>query len=119
MTNTFLRLHLLHFFMIKQHNNPLNFFIMKNQHKNQRAHAPEIHGVNGHEILPNESTTNQACWLDSTEISQLFHTCKRTLARYHRKGMIAASKLGGRVYYRPSDLYNYLTTHMVWKHPES
>ena len=87
---------------------------MKNTPKKRRANAPTDHGAKNHENPSNE-TGYQAIWLDNTEIALMFHVDKRTLARYHKAGMIPASKLGGRVYYRPRDIDQYLTDHLVCK----
>lgn len=54
-------------------------------------------------------------WLDGAEVCQMLHVTKRTLAEYRSRGMLPYSKLGGRVFFRLSDIENYLTINLCSK----
>ena len=54
-------------------------------------------------------------WLDSAEVCQMLHITKRTLAEYRFRGILPYSKLGGRVFFRLSDIENYLTINLCSK----
>lgn len=47
-------------------------------------------------------------WLDSAEVCQLLHISKRTLQNYRDNKIIQYSTLGGRFYYRLSDIHQKL-----------
>ncbi|WP_302257236.1 helix-turn-helix domain-containing protein [uncultured Alistipes sp.] len=48
--------------------------------------------------------------MDSQEVCQLLNITKRTLQSYRDKGVIAFSSVGGKFYYRPKDIDEYLRT---------
>jgi hypothetical protein len=52
-------------------------------------------------------------WLDSPHICQLLRISKRTLAHYRETGLLPYSRIGGKVYYRLTDIENYLEEHVV------
>ena len=54
-------------------------------------------------------------WLESPDICQMLHISKRTLSHYRESGLIPYSKMGGKVYYRLSDIENFLAAHLVSK----
>ena len=54
-------------------------------------------------------------WLDGAEVCQMLHITKRTLAEYRFRGILPYSKLGGRVFFRLSDIENYLTINLCSK----
>lgn len=54
-------------------------------------------------------------WLDGAEVCQILHVTKRTLAEYRSRGILPYSKLGGRVFFRLSDIENYLTINLCSK----
>jgi hypothetical protein len=54
-------------------------------------------------------------WLDHTDVCKMLHISKRTLDSYREKGLLPGSKLGGKVFYRYTDIDGYLRTHLSWK----
>jgi hypothetical protein len=58
-------------------------------------------------------------WCDSDDVCKTFHISPRTLRNYRKSGLIPFSKMGGRVYYRISDIYEYLENHMNIKTKKS
>lgn len=64
------------------------------------------------EELMNELRPGGLSWLDGADVCQLLHISKRTLADYRYRGVLPYSKLGGKTYYRLSDIENYLTINL-------
>ena len=58
-------------------------------------------------------------WLDNQDICQYLHITKRTLDHYREKGILPYSKIGGKVFYRMSDVDAYLNQHIVRKEEKS
>ena len=58
-------------------------------------------------------------WLEPKEICAILNISRRTLADYSKKGYIPYSRLGGRVYYRFSDIDDYLSSHLIRKEPRA
>lgn len=58
-------------------------------------------------------------WLDGAEVCQILHVTKRTLAEYRFRGILPYSKLGGRVFFRLSDIENYLTINLRTRKEET
>ena len=56
-------------------------------------------------------------WLETPDICQLLNISKRTLSHYRESGLIPYSKMGGKVYYRLSDVEDFLAVHLVSKNP--
>ena len=46
--------------------------------------------------------------MDSLEVMELLHICRGTLYNWRKKGLIAFSKVGGRVYFETADVYRML-----------
>jgi hypothetical protein len=66
-----------------------------------------------------EMTKTGLVWCDSDEVCKLLHVSKRTLNNYRVSGVIPFSKLGGRVYYRITDITEYLTNNINSKTKKS
>jgi hypothetical protein len=52
-------------------------------------------------------------WTDQDVICDILKVTPRTLSTYREKGSIPFSKIGGRYYYRLSDIEQYLDQHVV------
>ncbi|MCK9220077.1 MAG: helix-turn-helix domain-containing protein [Bacteroidales bacterium] len=52
-------------------------------------------------------------WLTHRHICKMLNISKRTLDLYREKGYLPYSKIGGTVYYRATDVENYLVNHLV------
>lgn len=50
-------------------------------------------------------------WIDSEEVHLKMNICKRTLQRWRLNGLIPYSRLGGRCYYKKSDIIAVLKKH--------
>jgi len=61
-----------------------------------------------HRANPLEDT-----WLDVHEVFQLLKISKRTLQNYRDNGIIPYSKIGGKIYYKASDIQHHLESHYV------
>lgn len=57
--------------------------------------------------------TEQLGWFDHHTICKLLHVSKRTLDTYRKCGLLPFSKIGGRVFFRKSDIETCLEQHMV------
>jgi len=57
--------------------------------------------------LPGKERLQQSL-MDSYEVQQLLHICRGTLYNWRTKGLIAFSKVGGRVYFEVADVYQML-----------
>jgi len=57
-------------------------------------------------------------WMDPDDICAILHITRKTLSEYTRRGYLPNSHLGGRVYYRLSDVDEYLNNHVVRKEPQ-
>jgi hypothetical protein len=51
--------------------------------------------------------------LDDVDLRDYLKVCKRTTAYWREKGLITFSKLGGKIYYRLSDILAFLKQHEV------
>ena len=51
--------------------------------------------------------------LDDVELRTYLKVSKRTTAYWREKGLITFSKLGGKIYYRQSDILSFLKMHEV------
>lgn len=54
-------------------------------------------------------------WLDNQDLCELLHISKRTLQNYRDHGTIPFSQIGGKIYYKASDVEKLLNKHYV--HP--
>ena len=50
-------------------------------------------------------------WLDISDTCRFLHISKRTLQNYRDKGVLPFSKIGGKIYFRASDLDERLKKH--------
>jgi len=71
------------------------------------------------EQLASEPIVLDREWLEPKDICAILNISRRTLADYSKKGYIPYSRLGGRVYYRLSDIDDYLSSHLIRKEPRS
>lgn len=63
------------------------------------------------EVNENELTIKS--WLTGDEICKLLRVSKRTLQNYRDKRVIPFSQIGRKIYYKYSDIVNYLELHYV------
>lgn len=63
------------------------------------------------EVDENELTIKT--WLTGDEICRLLRVSKRTLQNYRDKRVIPFSQIGRKIYYKYSDITNYLELHYV------
>lgn len=61
----------------------------------------------------NESGLTIKTWLSGDEICNLLRVSKRTLQNYRDKRVIPFSQIGRKIYYKYSDIVNYLELHYV------
>ena len=52
-------------------------------------------------------------WLDIQEACQLLKISKRTLQSYRDNGILSFSQIGGKIYFRASDIESHLNRHYV------
>jgi len=52
-------------------------------------------------------------WLDIQEVCQLLKISKRTLQSYRDNGILPFSQIGGKIYFRASDIEAHLNRHYV------
>ena len=71
------------------------------------------------EQLTKEPVVLDREWMEPKDICAILNISRRTLADYSKKGYIPYSRLGGRVYYRLSDIDDYLSSHLIRKEPRS
>ncbi|NVN97670.1 helix-turn-helix domain-containing protein [Candidatus Nomurabacteria bacterium] len=50
-------------------------------------------------------------WLDISEVCLLLKVSKRTLQSYRDNGILAYSQIGGKIYFRASDIQDHLEKH--------
>ena len=50
-------------------------------------------------------------WLDIQEVCQLLKISKRTLQTYRDNGTLPFSQVGGKIYFKSSDIQQHLETH--------
>ena len=54
-------------------------------------------------------------WLDIQDVCQLLHISKRTLQSYRDTGIISFSQVGGKIYFKASDIEIFLEAHYIKK----
>ena len=52
-------------------------------------------------------------WLDNQDLCELLHVSKRTLQNYRDNGVIPFSQIGGKIYYKATDVEKLLNKHYV------
>ncbi|MFH0761434.1 MAG: helix-turn-helix domain-containing protein [Bacteroidota bacterium] len=52
-------------------------------------------------------------WLTTAEAADYLRVTSRTMQNYRDRGMIPFSQVGSKIYYKPSDLEEYLQQHYV------
>ncbi len=50
-------------------------------------------------------------WLDIQEVCLLLKVSKRTLQKYRDKGILPYSQIGGKIYFKASDIEEHLKNH--------
>lgn len=50
-------------------------------------------------------------WLDSSEVVRVLKISSRTLQNYRDRGILPFSQIGPKIYYKASDIENYLNDH--------
>lgn len=54
-------------------------------------------------------------WIDCQSVCQMLSVSKRTLDHYREQGLLPYSKIGGKVFYRKSDIEGFLDRHVIRK----
>lgn len=92
--------------------------LLSNEHANTDMHAPQglqtlqpmqkMQTVQGQESQENLEVTEQLTslseWHDNYEVMKMFHISARTLQTLRSNGKLPFAKMGGRCYYKESDL---------------
>jgi hypothetical protein len=52
-------------------------------------------------------------WLDQQEACTFLNISKRTLEYYREQGLLPSSRIGGKIYYRRSDIEQRLTSNLI------
>jgi MerR family transcriptional regulator, repressor of the yfmOP operon len=52
-------------------------------------------------------------WLDIADVCQVLHISKRTLQSYRDNGTLSYSQIGGKIYFKASDIEEHLQSHYV------
>jgi excisionase family DNA binding protein len=50
-------------------------------------------------------------WMDNQDVCELLHVSKRTLQHYRDSGKIPFSQIGAKIYYKASDIDEFLNNH--------
>jgi excisionase family DNA binding protein len=61
----------------------------------------------------NQINYNQNKWLSSDEVCHLLMISKRTLQSYRDLGTLPFSQVGRKIYYKSSDIDDYLEAHYI------
>lgn len=64
-------------------------------------------------VIGNVSRPPDQVIYDDVDLRKLLNVSKRTVAYWREKGLITFSKLGGKIYYRLSDILAFLKVHEV------
>jgi hypothetical protein len=60
-------------------------------------------------MMENENaTTSLGDWIDSSDACRMLNISKRSLLSYRHRGLLAFSKVGGKVYLKRSDIFELL-----------
>lgn len=87
---------------------------MKNKQPNPLTTAPaiatatETNASAAEKPPPLNKESLQENLMDSLDVMQLLRICRGTLYNWRKKGIIACSKVGGRIYFEVSDVYQML-----------
>ena len=60
-----------------------------------------------------KSHVNSDTWLTGVDVCQMLRISKRTLANYKSRGMLPCSKVGGKIYFKYSDIQALLERHYI------
>lgn len=74
------------------------------------AHHPYTQGL----PLRNFPGTNEV-WLDKQDILQRLYISDRTLQRWRKSGLMPHIRIGGKIFYKLSDVMNLLETRCYYK----
>jgi hypothetical protein len=58
-------------------------------------------------LIPDKQMLQQTL-MDSLDVMKLLHICRGTLYNWRKQGLIAASKVGGRVYFETADVHRMI-----------
>lgn len=58
-----------------------------------------------------EKTPLSDVWMDNQDVCELLHVSKRTLQHYRDKGKIPFSQVGAKIYYKATDVDEFLKSH--------
>lgn len=63
------------------------------------------------QIKKPHSQTLSEQWLDILEVCKILRISKRTLQSYRDKGVLSFSQIGGKIYFKNSDIEKHLESH--------
>lgn len=86
--------------------------LLSNEHTNTGMHAPQglqtLQPMQTMQSQENQEVTEQLTplseWHDNYEVMEMFHISARTLQTLRSNGKLPFAKMGGRCYYKESDL---------------
>jgi len=65
-------------------------------------------------VKNNENLTEK--WLSGDQVCRLLRISKRTLQHYRTNGILPFSQIGRKIYYKASDIDDYLDAHYINAH---
>ena len=60
-----------------------------------------------------ETTPLSENWVDNQDVCELLHISKRTLQHYRDSGKIPFSQVGAKIYYKATDIDDFLQSHYL------
>ena len=60
-----------------------------------------------------ETTPLSEIWVDNQDVCELLHISKRTLQHYRDSGKIPFSQVGAKIYYKATDIDDFLQSHYL------
>lgn len=60
-----------------------------------------------------ETTPLADVWMDNQDVCALLHISKRTLQHYRDEGKLPFSQIGAKIYYKASDVDEFLEGHYI------
>jgi excisionase family DNA binding protein len=75
--------------------------------------SQQIEPLQSKSLEVNETELTIRTWLTGDEICKLLRVSKRTLQNYRDKRVIPFSQIGRKIYYKVSDIEDYLNNHHI------
>jgi len=68
------------------------------------------------QLMLTEKHTQLKKWLSSEEVCHILSISKRTLQSYRDRGVLPYAQVGRKIYYKASDIDDYLDAHYIKAH---